>query len=84
MAGLHYKLLNIFLLICYNSDYHCFCDKYQGYEKDYHIGRNLCSFCRIKIYFRHDLVNFEEYLDRNQFNLSKVKALSVFNRMPQC
>ena len=30
VADLYYELLNIILLICYNSDYYCFCDKYQG------------------------------------------------------
>ena len=74
MADLHYKLLNILSLICYNSDYYCFCVKYQGCEKDYHLGRVLCPLSHIKIYFGHDLVNFEEYLDRNQFNLLKLKA----------
>ena len=77
MADLHYKLLNIFSLICYNSDYCCFCDKYQGFEKDYHIGRDLCLLCHIKIYFCHDLMNFEEYLDQNQFNLLKLKAYGI-------
>ena len=38
------------------------------------MGWDLCPLCRIKIYFFHDLVNFEEYLDRNQFNLLKLKA----------
>ena len=74
MADLHYKLLNIISLICYNSDYYCFCNKYQGCKKDDHLGRDLCSLCRIKICFQHDLGNFEEYLDRNQFNLLKLKA----------
>ena len=74
MADLHYIPLNILSLICYYSDYYCFCDKYQGCEKDYYIWRDLYPLCRIKIYFRHDLVNFGEYLDRNQFNLTKLKA----------
>ena len=30
MADLYYKLLNILSLICYNSDYYYFCNKYQG------------------------------------------------------
>ena len=30
VADLYYELLNIVLLICYNIDYYCFCDKYQG------------------------------------------------------
>ena len=30
--------------------------------------------CRRKIYFQHDLGNFGEYLDKNQFNLSKLKT----------
>ena len=74
MADLHYKLLKILSLICYNSDYYCFCNKYQDCEKDCHFGRDFCPFCCIKIYFRHNICNFEEYLDRNQFNLSKLKA----------
>ena len=59
IADRHYKLLNILSLIFDNSDYYCFCDKYQGCEKDYHIGRDLCPLCYIKIYFHHDLLNFE-------------------------
>ena len=51
-----------------------FCNNYQGCEKDYHFGRDLCPLCCIKIYFWHDLRNFDEYLDRIQFNLSKLKA----------
>ena len=74
MADLYYKLLNILSLICYNSDYYYFCNKDQGCEKNYHMGRDLCPLSRIKVYFCHDLVNFEEYLDRNQFNLLKLKA----------
>ena len=32
VVDLHYKLLNILSLICYNSDsdYYCLCDKYHG------------------------------------------------------
>ena len=74
MADLHYKLLNILSLICYHSDYYNFCNRYQGCKKDYHLGRNLCLLCRRKIYFQHDLGNFGEYLDKNQFNLSKLKT----------
>ena len=76
IVELHYKFLNILSLICYNSDYYCFCDKYQGCEMDYHTGRDLCLLCRIKTYFPHDLMSFEEYLDCNQFNLSKLKTYS--------
>ena len=60
IADLHFKLLNILLLICYNSDYYCFCNKYQGCEKNYHMERDLCPLCCIKIYFCHGLANFEE------------------------
>ena len=35
---------------------------------------HLCPLCRIKIYFHQDLVNLEEYLDRNQSNLLKLKS----------
>ena len=72
MADLHYELLHVLLLICYNSDYYCFWKKYQVYEK--RLSRDLCPLCRIKIYFRYDLENFEEYLDRKQFNLLKLKT----------
>ena len=71
MADLHYKLLNITLLICYNSNYYCFCNKSQGCRKGYHLRRDPCPLCYIKINFRHDLRNFEKYLDRNQVNLPK-------------
>ena len=47
IAELHYKILNIFLLLCYNSDYYCFCDKYQVCEKVCHIERDLCQLCYI-------------------------------------
>ena len=74
MADVHYELLNILSLICYNSDYYCFCNKYQGCERDCHLGRNLCLLCDIKSYFQHDLGSFEDYSNRYQFNLSKLKA----------
>ena len=71
MADLQYKLLNILSLICYNSDYYCFCNKYQGCEKDYHLGRNLCTLCCIKIHFK----DFKEYFpEKNQFNFLKLKT----------
>ena len=57
MADLHYKLLSILSLICYKSDYYCFCDKYERCEKDYPKGRDLCLLCCIKVYFRDDLMN---------------------------
>ena len=76
IVDLHYKLLNILSLICYNSDsdYYCLCNKYHGCKKNYYLGRDLCALCCIKIYFRQDLINFKDYLDRNQFNLLKVKS----------
>ena len=74
MADLHCELLNILSLICYNSDYYCFCEKSQGCEKDYYWQGTSACFCRIKIYFHHDLENVKEYLDRNEFNLLKLKA----------
>ena len=33
MPDLQYKLLNIFSLISYNSDYYCFCEKYQDVKR---------------------------------------------------
>lgn len=55
--------------------------KYQGCEKDYYFGRDFCPLCCIKIYFWHDLGNFDEYLDRIQFNLSKLKVY-IFKLYP--
>lgn len=82
MADLHYKLLNILTLICYNSDYYCFCNKYQGCKKDYHLGRDLCALCSAKINFD----DFEEYFDKNQFNLSKLKtyAFKLYPFLIEC
>ena len=52
IADLRYKLLNIFSLICYNSNYYCFCNKCHGCEKNYHMEKDICPLCRIKICFR--------------------------------
>ena len=83
IADLHYKLLSIFSLICYNSNYYCFCNKCQGCEKNYHMERTSAHFIVLRYVFVKCFrfrqfvfvfVNFEESLNRNQFNLQKLKA----------
>ena len=69
VEDLHYKLLNIMLLIVHNGYHYCFCNKYRGCKLDYNRGRLLCPLCQIPVY----LNNFEEYLDRAQFDLFKLK-----------
>ena len=86
IVDLQYKLLNILLVICYNNDYYSFCNKYHGCEKNYNFGRDLCALCRIKIYFWQDLMNFEENLNRNQYNLSKLRsyAFKLYPFLMEC
>ena len=70
VVDLHYKLLNILSLICFDTgNYYCFCTKYKGCEEEYNAESRLCSLCRIPIHFN----NFEEFLDRNQFHLVNLK-----------
>ena len=69
VVDLHYKLLNILSLICYNSYYYCFCSKYNRCEEVYNVGSHLCLPSRISIHFS----SFEEFLDRNQFHLASLK-----------
>ena len=66
---LHYKRLNTMLLITYNGWFYCFCCKYQSCDLNYNCGRELCPLCIILTY----LSEYEEELDRNQFNLFKLK-----------
>ena len=58
---LHYKFLNIILLITHNRLFYCFCDKYYGCKLNYNQGQRVCPLCRIQTY----LSNFEEELDRS-------------------
>ena len=59
VVDLHYKLLNILSLICFDTgNYYCFCTKYKGCEEEYNAGSRLCPLCRIPIHFN----NFEEFL----------------------
>ena len=57
-----------------------------GYKKGYHMGRDLCPLCCIKIYFDHDLRNFEEYLNHNQSILLKLKdyAFKLYTFLMEC
>ena len=69
IEDLHYKLLNIMQLIIHNGWFYCFCNKYQGCEFDYNRVRRLCALCRMPDY----LSNFEEVLDRAQFDIHALK-----------
>ena len=60
IADLHYKILDSFLLICYNSDYYCICDKCQVCEKVCHIERDLCPLCCIFVVLRYIFAKFVE------------------------
>lgn len=53
IVNLHYKLLNILLLICYNdSDYYCFCNATAAKKNNNNnLVIDLSAFCRIKIHF---------------------------------
>ena len=53
--------------------FYCFCDRYQGCKLDDNQGQRLCPPFQILVYFR----NFEEKLDRNQYNLKNLKQLAV-------
>ena len=61
------NLLKIYIV--HNSYHYCFCNKYHSCELDYNQGRLLHPLCQIPVY----LNNFEEYLDRAQFDLFKLK-----------
>lgn len=67
LAELHFKLMKILCFITYDqSSYYCFCDKYDSAELNYNRGRQCCALSRTQIEF----ANFEELLDKNQFNES--------------
>ena len=82
VEDLHYKLLNIMLLITHNSWFYCFCWKYEGCELSHNRGRALCPLCIISIY----LSEYEEELDRNQFNLFALKQFDfeLFPLLMEC
>ena len=58
------------------------CDRYQGCKLDYNQERRLCPLCQILVYFQ----NFEEELDRNQYNLTNLKqfAFHLFPFLEEC
>ena len=74
IVNLHYNHLNILSLICYNSDYDCFCNKFHGWTKKLKFRKRFTCVLSHKIFFRQGLLNFEKNLDRNQFNLLKLKS----------
>ena len=82
IEDLHHKLLNIMLLITRKGWFYCFCNKYKGCELDYNQGWRLCRLCQIPVY----LNNFEEYLDRAQFDLFKLKRFDfkLFPMLLEC
>ena len=63
MQQLAFFKINVLNLILYNS-WHCYyCEKYEGPR--YIIGsKDCCEMCTIPI----DFSNFEEHLDKNEFN----------------
>ena len=69
LPELHFKLMNFLYLICYKSDYFCFCNKYGSIKLNYNRGRQCCVLCRTKI----DFYNFEDLLDKNKDNENFLK-----------
>ena len=79
---LHYKLLNIILLIVRNGWFRSFCNKYQGCELNYNRRRRFCLLCCIPDYFD----NFEEELDHAQLDFFKLKMFDfkLFSLLLEC
>ena len=55
------------------SGYYCFRNKYDGAEFNYSRGKEYCVLCRVPVEF----YNFEEMLDRNQYNEKFLKKYLV-------
>lgn len=68
LAELHFKLMNILSFICYNA-FRCFCEKHCCAEFEYNSGKQCCVLCHIPVQF----YNFEEMLDKNQYNKKFLK-----------
>ena len=63
MQRLAFFLLNVLNLILHNGQHYCYCEKYDGSR--YVVGsKDCCAMCTIPI----DFSNFEENLDKNEFN----------------
>ena len=63
MQRLAFFLLNALNLILHNGQHYCYCEKYDGSR--YVVGsKDCCAMCTIPI----DFSNFEENLDKNEFN----------------
>ena len=65
LAKLYFKVMNILCFIVDDSSaYYCFFEKYNSVELNYNRGRQSRALCRVQTEFS----NFEERLDKNQFN----------------
>ena len=62
---LHYKFLNVMLLIIHNESFYCFCDKCHVCQLSYNQEQRHCPLCWILTYF----CNFEKELNRSQFDV---------------
>ena len=61
--------LNVLNLILLNGWHYCYCEKYEGPR--YIVGsKDWCAMCIIPI----DFSNFEEYLDKNDFNENLLRS----------
>ena len=70
---LHYKFLNVMLLITHNGFFYCFCDKFHGCELNYNQEQRHCPLCWIPTY----LTNFEEEINRSQFEVHLLKIFGL-------
>ena len=70
------------LLITHNGWFYCFSHKYQGCELNYNCSQELCPLHRIWAYLRW----YEEELNRNWFNLFKLKqfGFKLFLLLLEC
>ena len=64
---LHFAILNLFLKVCYQESYYCFCSEYSGCE-DFYWRKKYFPLCRTPV----DLYNMEKLCDYAQFDFDKL------------